>query len=443
MLRSRLAVAAQIAVAIAQIAIAIAWLVVGSRLIGQAQHLGYFDTREYRKIAALPLGDPGFWNGVRPWAGPLLMKLAGSDERQVKIQIALYAIGWLAFAFSVAGLARRGVIRVALFALLLSLGLCTDVFYWQKSISSESVSTSLLLLALALAIPLLRRPSPLRVALLVPPLVAATVPWFFTRDANGYVLLSLVVAATVLAAIIPSARRKARVLVPILVATVIALGLQSRAADRSGRWKFCFVNLLGQRVLGYQARRAYFEAHGMPANPKVQCFAGKWGNSCGGDWSGFGPFLDGNIKGLWARYLLSRPAATLAEPLFHLPELLSATFKADQDHSTLMFYFKVKEPEWQRRLNVFVFANSRDVRWPLGGALLVAAALALRRRWAGRLLVPAALVVAIYPMIFFIWHADAMEPQRHAILPVLLSRVGLWSAILLGLDVLLERRIKK
>jgi hypothetical protein len=178
-------------------------------------------------------------------------------------------------------------------------------------------------------------------------------------------------------------------------------------------------------VLWRPDRAAFFVAHGMPMNPKVMCFARKWGWDCQGDLSGFGDWLDGNIKSLYARYLLSHPLETTVVPFFRLRRLLLGA-----DGPKGMSYYFNPLPAW------YFWLGRIWLEWlPTLLALIAGFVFAARRMRERQALAPALVILAsLPPMLLFIWHADAHEAMRHALVPSALLRLGLVFGILLAYD---------
>jgi len=151
----------------------------------------------------------------------------------------------------------------------------------------------------------------------------------------------------------------------------------------------------------------------------------RWGWDCHDDLSGFGSWLDGDIKGIYERYLLAHPIQTLYEPFKYFDK----TGMVHDGRKGLFYYFH-PPPLWYRWFGgIFVEWKTTFL---LVVALFVASVWKLRPR---RLLLPSLVLIAsVWPMLFFTWHADAAEPMRHAIVPAMLLRLGLLLGILTAYD---------
>src|SRR5438132_5209264 len=227
----------------------------------------YPDTSAYESVASRPIFEPPFFAGERPFTLPLLLRIAGSEVVVLSVQVVLYLIAWSLFALVFSRLARSPHTRIVLVTTLLLVSVCTDIFAWNASISSESLSISLLLLALPAAGAVVTAPPrPKRLVLAFCAFGAIAGLWVFDRDINGYLLVILAGIAALASVLIPSARRyrgRAAALFGVALALCV---LDVLSADRVTRWKWPLVNVLGQRILPSPEYRLWFAERGMPLN---------------------------------------------------------------------------------------------------------------------------------------------------------------------------------
>jgi hypothetical protein len=373
----------------------------------------YPDTRQYRSLAQALT-----WRGVRPPLVPLFLRLSDDNHTIALLQTLIYIASSLALAFAASRWMRRE--KLLAFGAALLFALVPQHFLWCRSISSESLTLSELYLLLALTTVLCRPPERKlwQIVAWVGWLSAAAL-FIFTRDANGYLLLFLCTAAAV-----AGGRRAMRQTAAALVFTAILTSICAHQATEAHRWKWPFVNILAQRVLEHPDRRDFFAERGMPVNPGVMCLAGRWGWDCQGDLSGFGPWLDGDIKGVYAQYLLHHPLETVLRPFVHLDETVMT-----QDGKKGMFFYFHQPSTW------YWWFGKMFYEWYAVLFLLACGfAWAVWKRGA---LMPAWVLLASVPlMLWFVWHADAAEPIRHAAIPAALLRLGLMFGIALGRDAL-------
>jgi hypothetical protein len=71
--------------------------------------------------------------------------------------------------------------------------------------------------------------------------------------------------------------------------------------------------------------------------------------------------------------------------------------------------------------------------------------IAIPLRSSGRIhtVVPAFLIVSLYPLLFVVWHGDAVEVERHALQIAYQIRLAVWMALAFGLDFLCARHIER
>jgi hypothetical protein len=400
--------------------------------------MDYLDTRDYQAVARRPLASAAFWLGARPPGYPLLLKLfQGAPAWLLRLQLLLHVAGFLLLAWSLARLCRRPWLRVGCFAVVLATSLTSGLFYWTSSLSTESTSLSLLALALGLVVlgwpPGAEARYPRARALGI---ALALVPWAATRDANaGWLpVAALATAATAWWGGAGAGARRASL---VLVAGALLLAAASSVSiDRGGRWRYPLVNALGQRILPNAERRARFERGGMPDNPRTRCFVGRWAPDCHADFTGFEPWLTRQARHDYALDLVTHPYPLLIEPLLHWRALLCGQRRDEPASPPLGYYFYfATPPAWQKALSVVLLAEP----WFLVAELVLAAALlvALRRRRRPLdrgLAPPLVLGATAYPLLLLVWHGDAMEIQRHALVLMMVSRVALWGTIALAAD---------
>jgi hypothetical protein len=396
-------------------ALALLFVVTALYLHSYTPPMIYPDTRDYRQISRLTVGDVHFWHAVRPPVVPLFLKLSENNDTISWLQLLFYVAASLALAWAAARWMQRR--KTLAFGVALAWALVPQQFVWCRSIASESLTFSLLYLHLFWTT-LLARPPERRLWQIVAwcGWVITTALLIFARDANSYLLIFL----WIFIAALLYRRVWVRIAVPVILLFAIICSSQATAG---GRWKWPFVNILGQRVLWRPDRTAFFVERGMPVNPKVMCFAGRWGWDCHDDLSGFGTWLDGNIRGMYGSYLASHPIESSVTPFLHLDKTLLAA-----DGPKGMFYYFHQQPAWYHWFGRIWFQS------PVTLLLLMMGFAAAAWRARRALLPSLPLLASVGPMLFFLWHADAHEPMRHAVVPAALFRLGLLFGILLAYD---------
>lgn len=400
---------------------------------------GWFDTNDLRDQAKLPLFSSSFWRGARPPGYPLLLKAFGPFSPWLpRLQLALYALAFIVVAWGLARRCRTPWVRTGAYGIVLFGSLSGGLFEWTHGISTESLSLSLFVLPVGLVLADATAPArprwQRRVAYGV--IVASLVEWLMLRDLDA-AWLAIAAAVTALLAFrlrAPSpARRDALAACALAAVALVAVAYSS---DGGQRWRYPLVNILAQRVLTDPPRLAFFERHGMPDNPKTRCFAGKWACDCKYDYSGFEPWLTVHGKQTYARDLLRHPRRLFLEPLAHWKALLTGD-RADEPGSATLSYYSLAKTGRVRNLWSRLFLWKWRALRNEGLVLLVL--LVWARRRAGlpldRDTAPLVVLAAtVYPLMVLVWHGDAMEIQRHALVAIVSSRLALWGAYAVAVD---------
>ncbi len=400
---------------------------------------GYFDTLDLRAVARRPLDAAAFWAGARPPGYPLLLRLIGPESRALlALQLALYLAAFIVVAW---GLARRCAtpwVRVAAFVVVTLGSLSAGWLDWAHAFSTESLSISLFVLPVGLVLVGAvdaTRPRWQRVAASVA-IALLLVEWLALRDLDG----AWLVVATVTAALLPrlvradAAVRRATAIVALIA--VVATYVAAVGADHGKRWRYPLVNVIARRVFPDPLRKASWERAGMPDNDKTRCFKGQWASDCNSDFSGFEPWLTTSGKRTYARDLATQPRRLFLEPLEHWRALLCGDRTDEPSSPPLTFYARTK-PGRLRTLWTQFFLG----RWKwLRGEFVVALVLLAWARRRTRLGIDAAtaplvvLAATVYPLLLLVWHGDAMEIQRHALVPMVSARLALWGAYAVAVD---------
>ena len=197
------------------------------------------DTPAYLRVSGEAFLSKEFWANARPPMFPLLLKIYAADKIKVasfQTAFSIFAWGMLALSLSYS---LKGLLRPIAFGLILALSLDRHIAGWDVVMLTESLSISLLVLFLAAWFWLLRGWSWGKVFMLS--LVA--LPWAFTRDTNGWILL--MVAGLILLGVLFFKARKRYLVVAFVFALIFALS--NLSANRGHRWVFPFQNVLAQR----------------------------------------------------------------------------------------------------------------------------------------------------------------------------------------------------
>lgn len=397
------------------------------------------DTPDYRHVAGLSVFDPDFYANVKPWALPLLYKLLPGDGLRTVGQLLISIAAWSVLAAVVASLVRDLWLRIAAVVLVLALSLTWPVIWWDRVLLGESLSISLAVLVLAALLAFAERPGRGRVALvLAAALLAASV-----RDTNAFLVLLLLVPIALATATV----RPHRGLAAAMLAGALLIAATSQLSARAGdRWEVPSVNVVGGFILPNPEATEYFRAHGMPLTPALREQTGKSGppmiEAVRGrpELGSFRVWLREEGQGTYVRWLVSDLRHSVSEVIRSRDRLFGRQFNATSSHRPADLDDGVPHllPGSVERV---LYPNGRamGVLWLLlcGGAAAFAAWRGgARRTW----LVPLTALTATLLLAFVIWHGDYLEPERHALLVSLLSRLSPMVLLVLAVDALARGR---
>ncbi|OZV80975.1 hypothetical protein CA850_12510 [Micromonospora echinospora] len=234
------------------------------RTFDSRSYAGRLDGRNFTEVLSFTGGSP------RPWGAPLLYALTGDDQSRAWLQGLVGMVAWVVLVVAVCLCLRGLTARVVATVALLLLALTPQVYVWDHTLLSESLSISLGLLTAGLLVIGLRTGS--RVALAVAAPVA--VWWIFTRpDVLLYVGLVLVALVLVVWRL-PQRRRGAVAVLAVLLAGLGWMAAIQGSTDRTfARWSATglpqteetfLYRLMVQVMDDPQMRATYYTDLGMP-----------------------------------------------------------------------------------------------------------------------------------------------------------------------------------
>ena len=405
------------------------WLWFILEIFNHYQLVTFPDTESYQRVAHHPIFSKAFLAGARPPSWPLFFKLLNYNLLAMAfMQKLLFVVSALAFALSLAHSFRHRVTRVLAFCVILLLAAAEEIGFWPRVLLSESLWISFFFLILALVLCCLNpRFSPTQRKYLLGVCLLLLLPWAFLRDTNGYFLLMLGLGMLPLALVFKQHLKQLLLLclLPVLIGSV-----QIKTSGMAYRWMFPLVNVLSQRFLTDPVRTEYLIASGMPMNEKVAAFRGNWASA--GKLRDFGDWVF-RSKTVYQGWLLRHLPEACGEAASHWREVLDQSvlsYSKAQLHPGQARFTRLVAP---RGMRLAVFFGLAAV------ALLFVAAGVVR----GNLHVSAPAWVAFFllalslPMLFLVYHGDAMEVARHGLPVRIQALVGGWLAILAGVDLLL------
>lgn len=398
------------------------------------------DTAGYLQVAGNSPTEAAFWLGQRPWTVPLFYRLLGATTstvdsphllgRVVLFQGALSTVAWLLLASAVASTTRARWLRPFFFGMIAIFGLCLHISQWDTVLLSESISTSMFIMMIGLGVVMLRGPYQRNkcrrwVMLLMTP---AIVLYIFTRDTNAYFLL---LASSILGLITIIKMLRVR---PTLWLTVSLLGfallvsvgqlITIRASERS---RGAFYGTFLQRVLLEPNRKLWFEHAGMPLgswwermNPSITRVAFYQAVTSDPEAEPFVNWMDRHGRSTYLRYWFSHPMEAVRLPLADWDQLLSPDSTEYRGDGAVT-------PSWLRLLTSFFYPLSTlGFSLMVAGSILAIMMLWTLGEWRSWWYLPVGLLVLSLPMMFFVWHADSIEIERHAFQIALQVRLAFW-----------------
>lgn len=371
------------------------------------------DSTGYHESSHFPLLSERFLVGRRSFPVPLFWKIVdGSETTIAAAQLGLSVLCWWFLAQTVASMVHGRWMRVAAFWAILLFSLSDTIVQWDRDLLSESVTLSLTAALFALSLRVVARPTPV----LVGATLVVGLLWGFARDSN-----SAAVAVLVPVLLVVFVRSKSR---PALVAALAACAIfaaDTVSAQIGHRADTSIQDLVQTRLFVDQpSARSWMEARGYT-------------------WSGAS-----NTIPLYRSYLLHHPWFTLSGPLRNRPSYSDGPVTPNRLAAlyTPHLGYEKSTPRWR-----FPIAAQRVISPARPAVLAVwlviasaACALAWRRGFDRRAVVPLVALAATYPQFVAVWNGDEHEVDRHALIPSTIVRICLITLFLFALSALLERR---
>jgi len=408
------------------------------------------DTIAYVNMASLPVLSRGFLAGERCFVYPLFLKMAGGDLARAGSAQTLLAIAcWGFLALSFLRLLATPFGRVLGVGLVLLCALREEVLFWNGVSLSESLSCSLFALWAGSWVMFARGRHWFWKLL---PLLSSFL-FAFVRDSNAFLVLgaAIVVAAACAFRVVPARYS--------LIALALLVFFSGSQASRSSsfRSKYSLQNLMGGRILTEQWRVDELRSFGMPLTMSADDIS-HFANRCGDEFgtignalemmgrpgaAEFGRWIDERHYGVYVRFLLTNPDYLLLQPfreegalkfLFPLASWVpEKPCNNDPVRHALPPGFRTPVPAPINRVlggdpPIWVLSL-----WGITVALSIAAFLADRPR-RGRWLLPGALLAAALPHLLVVWHGDAMDVPRHALLVGIQVHLSLAMLAALAID---------
>jgi hypothetical protein len=392
------------------------------------------DSWSYLYGAGLDLSDPAFFSERRPWAILLVYKILGNSQSAIDLfQLSLSTLAWLWLAWTFARSLRNQWIKLTGFVMTLGLSLTPTVQLWNHTVLSESLSISLLVLILAAFV---RLSQGWKWRYLFG-LILFFVLWMSFREANAYIAL-FVAAALLLMGFV---RRTFRVywLLTFFIGGAFLVNYQFSSAYGLPRWALPMAEVITHRILPDQKYLEYFSENGMPVTPELMALSGKNANSDNyaiintNELKKFSRWLFSDARNVYVKFLLTHPIYTITSPLVDIKALLGYDYFEG-------FHIPNYAPALPKQVNNLFYPVSWF--WIYLGVSLLAAGFILvtnlrikeRVYW----IVLAFLLLAL-PQLYLIWHGDALDVERHAVVMNIQFHLGILWLVIFYIDAVVTK----
>jgi hypothetical protein len=420
---------------VASIIAFVGWCGFAAYLLVQARAgpaLIWADSKDYAKVASRSLTSGGFWVGQRPPLTPLVIKMFGSSTGYLTAQAVVAALAWGVLAWTVGRLVAPGWPRIVATWTILAFASTLPITLWDRSVLSESLALSLLALVAAGLIWTSRSPTWPRIAATS----VACLVFAATRDAQEWTVAFLGLAMAAFALLRLRQSRAGALRAAVLAACLlVVVGVTEWGTLASYRTTQNVADVFYVRVFPYPGRVAWFAAHGMPDQPRIDALARRTTAqaqtapvvSYPVDDPAFAPlqhWLATDASDTYLLWLTSHPLYVITEPL-QRPERAYNFAQGD------LTYYAAVSGRMASPLTV--------VFWPplLGLIFLAVFAATLGfpkevRRGRPWQMMVAFTVIGVGSMLVA-WHGDGQEVTRHTIEGLAEVRLGIWILLVIGL----------
>jgi uncharacterized membrane protein len=314
------------------------------------------------------------------------------------------------------------------FVVTLSFSLTPTVQLWNHTVLSESLSISLLVLILAAFVGLSQG---WKWRYLVG-LILFFVLWMSFREANAYIALFVALALLFMGFV----RRTFRVywLLSFFIGAAFLVNYQLSSAYGLPRWALPLAEVITHRILPDQEYLEYFSENGMPVTPELMALSGKNANSDNyaiintNELKKFSRWLFNDAQNVYVRFLLTHPVYAITSPLVDIKALLGYDYFKG-------FRIPNYVPTMPALVNDLIYPVSWF--WPYLWVSLLAAGfiLVLNLRTKERVYwISVAFLLLALPQLYLIWHGDALDVERHAVVMNIQFHLGILWLVIIYID---------
>lgn len=393
------------------------------------------DSWSYLQGASLDWNDPAFFSERRPWAILLIFKLLGSSQVAIGIfQLVLSTSAWLFLAWVFVGSLQNQWGKLIGFFVTLVFSFSPTVQLWNHTVLSESLSISLLILILALFVRLSQQWKWRYLFWLS----LSFVLWMSFREANTYIALFVAIALLGMGFV----QRTFRVywIVSFLIGMTFLVNYQLSSVYALPRWALPLAEVITHRILPNPEYLEFFTDNGMPTPRGLMALSGRNANSDdfaiinNSELKGFSRWLFNDARNVYVRFLLAHPGYTIASPLVNIQVLLGY----DYHQGVPIPDYLPALPDWVNGL-FYPVGWFWPYVWLSIFAIGYVFAVNLRSKRRLFWIILAFLLLAV-PQLYLIWHGDALDVERHAVVMNIQIHLGIWWMVLFQVDSFLANR---
>jgi len=268
-------------------------------------------------------------------------------------------------------------------------------------------------------------------------LVIFFVLWMSFREANAYIAIFVALALLIMGFI----RRTFRVywLLTFFIGAAFLFNYQLSSAYGLPRWALPLAEVITHRILPNQEYLEYFSENGMPVTPELMALSGQ--NAINNNYAiintnelkKFSRWLFNDARNVYVKFLLTHPVYTITSPLMDIKALLGYDYLEG-------FHIPDYTPALPTQLNNLFYPVSWF--WIYLGVSLLAAGFILvtnlrikeRVYW----IVLAFLLLAL-PQLYLIWHGDALDVERHAVVMNIQFHLGILWLVIFYIDAVVTK----
>lgn len=390
------------------------------------------DSKCYIQQSKILISNLSFFNDCKPFTTPLFFKIAGSKPNNIIFYQQLFSvICWTFLGFSFSCFIKNRVLVLLSIIVFSMASLWWNVGGWNNVILSESVFFSLFALWLGLFFLLFHFMDRIWLVLLS----IVSLFFAFTKPYIPFFLMSIVLIFIIPLYLIKIKQeqllklRKFLLLYLFIVSFIFALNFAPQF-NNERQEQFSLINVVFKRILFDEEKVNWFEEKGMPIDDNLRTWKGEWASSRKRElyknqtYSSFRNWTFHEGKSIYAFYLASHPYYSIKSVLVNMHQVFSYNL-----------YNYTKKPPKNTIFN-FVSIIWNPGYWTLIMVVLISIFYLSNflRTENFVLLFQCVVFIGLLITAVLVFHADAMEVERHS----LLLAVGVYTLFLCGVFIILD-----